>query len=80
MPEASVIITTHNRPQRLVRAIESARAASRRDTEVLVVDDASTDETAEVCRGISDIKYVRVDRNQGVAGARNLGILASSGE
>ncbi len=79
MPTASIIITTHNRPHLLPRAIESARAAGR-DVEVVVVDDASTDETASVCRHISDIRYVRVERNQRVAGARNLGVLNSTGD
>ncbi len=45
-----------------------------------MVDDASTDETADVCRSIEGIKYIRLDLNQGVAGARNLGILASSAD
>lgn len=80
MPEISVIITTHNRPQSLLRAVESARAASRKEVEVVVVDDASTDETASVCRHLRGIKYVRAERNQGVAGARNLGLLSSGGE
>jgi glycosyltransferase involved in cell wall biosynthesis len=80
MPEISLIITTHNRPQMLARAIESARKATRSAVEVVVVDDASTDETAQLCRSIPDITYVRAERNQRVAGARNLGILASRGE
>ena len=79
MPRASVIITTNNRPALLSRAIESARAAGR-EIEIVVVDDASSDETADTCRRIPGIKYVRVDRNQGVAGARNIGLVASSGE
>jgi glycosyltransferase involved in cell wall biosynthesis len=78
-PRASVIITTHNRPGLLPRAIESARTSGT-DVEIVVVDDASSDVTAEVCRAIPGIKYVRVERNQGVAGARNLGMVASSGE
>lgn len=45
-----------------------------------MVDDASSDDTASVCRAIEGIKYVRLDLNQGVAGARNVGILASSAE
>jgi glycosyltransferase involved in cell wall biosynthesis len=78
-PKASIIITTHNRPHLLPRAVESARAAGR-DVEIVVVDDASSDETAEVCKNLSGINYVRVDRNQRVAGARNIGLVASHGE
>ncbi|MDQ5836983.1 MAG: glycosyltransferase, partial [Acidobacteriota bacterium] len=79
MPSVSVIIPTHNRPRLLPRAVESAHAAGE-DVEVVIVDDASTDETAEVCRGLAGVKYIRLERNQGVAGARNVGLLASGGE
>jgi glycosyltransferase involved in cell wall biosynthesis len=79
MPKASIVITTHNRPQLLPRAINSARSSGG-EVEVVVVDDASSDETAGICRSLSGINYVRVDRNRGVAGARNLGLLASRGE
>ena len=79
MPKASIIITTHNRPHLLPRAINSARASGS-DLEVVVVDDASSDETARVCQFISGINYVRVERNQGVAGARNVGLVASRGQ
>lgn len=79
-PQASIIITTHNRPHLLPRAIESARVAGS-NLEIVVVDDASADNTAEVCQSFDgNVKYVRVDRNQGVAGARNIGLLASQGE
>lgn len=80
MPEISVIITTHNRPDALRRAIASARAASTREIEVVVVDDASREEVARICRSLPGINYVRAESNQGVAGARNLGILASQGD
>ena len=79
MPTASIIIPTHSRPHLLAQAVESARQSGT-DVEIIVVDDASTDETASVCRGLAGIKYVRLDRNQGVAGARNVGILASTGK
>src|SRR5712691_725321 len=79
MLKVSVIISTHNRPHLLPKAINSAKDAAR-NVEIIVVDDASCDETATVCQSISGIKYVRVDRNQGVAGARNIGLIASSGE
>ncbi|HEV7698812.1 MAG TPA: glycosyltransferase family 2 protein [Pyrinomonadaceae bacterium] len=79
MADVSIIIPTHNRPHLLPNAVESARAAGR-NTEIIVVDDASTDETASVCRELKGIKYIRLERNQGVAGARNIGILASSSD
>ncbi|MGZ5435060.1 MAG: glycosyltransferase family 2 protein [Pyrinomonadaceae bacterium] len=69
IPRASIIITTHSRPRLLLRAIKSARESGA-DVEVIVVDDASSDQTATLCRSLADeITYVRVDRNQGVAGA-----------
>src|SRR6185369_5578398 len=79
MASISIIITTHQRPDRLPAAIASAQSAGQ-DVEVIVVDDASTDETADLCASIKGIRYVRVERNQGVAGARNVGLVASRGE
>lgn len=78
-PKVSIIITTHSRPRLLPRAVESARRAGR-DAEIVVVDDASTDETREVCQTLQGIRYVRVEQNRGVAGARNVGVEASAGE
>jgi glycosyltransferase involved in cell wall biosynthesis len=77
MPKVSIIIATHSRPNLLPRAVKSAFEAGS-DVEVIVVDDASTDETAEVCQKLKDIKYIRVERNQRTAGARNIGILNST--
>jgi glycosyltransferase involved in cell wall biosynthesis len=79
MPKVSVIIPTHNRPHLLPRAVESARAAGR-DVEIIVVDDASTAETARACGKLAGVRYVRVERNQSVGPARNLGILASTAD
>jgi glycosyltransferase involved in cell wall biosynthesis len=78
-PKASIIITTYNRPHLLPRAVESARAAGS-DVEIVVVDDASSDRTAEVCKGLSGINYIRVEHNHGAAAARHIGLVASSGE
>jgi glycosyl transferase family 2 len=79
MSLTSIIIPTHNRPHLLTRAVASAHAAGT-DIEIIVVDDASSDETASVCKTLHPIRYVRVERNQCVAGARNVGLLASGGE
>ncbi|MGI8655024.1 MAG: glycosyltransferase family 2 protein [Pyrinomonadaceae bacterium] len=79
MPKVSIIIATYNRPHLLLRAIESAQTAGT-NVEIIVVDDASTKETADVCRRLSGIRYLRLERNQNLGGARNVGILASEGE
>jgi glycosyltransferase involved in cell wall biosynthesis len=77
--KVSIIIPTHNRAQSLPGAIESAKTASD-DAEIIVVDDASTDETPEICRGIPGIRYLRLEQNVRQAGARNAGIGLANGE
>ena len=79
MPSVSVIIPTHDRPHLLPRAVKSALTAGT-EVEVVVVDDGSIDETATVCKSLTGIKYIRLEENQGVAGARNVGISSSSAE
>ncbi|HEV2827187.1 MAG TPA: glycosyltransferase family 2 protein, partial [Pyrinomonadaceae bacterium] len=79
MPLTSVIIATRNRPEFVSRAVSSARSAAT-ELEIIVVDDASCEETARVCQSLTDIKYIRVERQQGLGGARNVGIISSRGK
>lgn len=78
-PQVSVIIATRNRPHLLPRAVRSALAAGA-GVEVIVVDDASGEETARVCRGLAGVRYLRLERNQKLGGARNVGLAASRAE
>ena len=51
--------------------------------EIIVVDDASEDQTQEVCERWADIRcvrYIRARRRLGIGGARNVGVVASSSE
>ena len=50
MHEASVIISTYNRPAYRARCLEGLRHQSASDCEILVADDGSGTETAEVVR------------------------------
>jgi len=78
MPKVSVIIPTRNRCRLLRRAIESAQLAGT-DVEIVVVDVASEDETADVCTGLASrgvIHYVRMSRPLPPAPARNAGLLS----
>lgn len=83
LPLVSIVIPTHNRAELLHEAIESAldqhAAGELFNTEIVVVDDASTDETAEVVASYPGLRYVRLDANRGVSAARNAGIRASTG-
>jgi glycosyltransferase involved in cell wall biosynthesis len=79
MPTVSIIIPSYNRAALLAETVESARRAGS-DLEVIIVDDASTDNTPEVCAKFADVRYLRLSRNRGLAEARNIGVLASSAE
>ncbi|MHC4952028.1 MAG: glycosyltransferase family 2 protein, partial [Planctomycetota bacterium] len=75
MPLVSVIIPTYNRQVHVIEAIDSVLSQTLADFEVLVIDDGSTDGTAEAVRAIDDprIRYFYKD-NGGVSSARNMGI------
>jgi GT2 family glycosyltransferase len=83
-PLVSVIIPTHNRASLLARAVASVNAQERIgelfDVEIIVVDDHSTDDTAEVAPRLPRVRYLRTPINRGVCAARNIGISAASGE
>ena len=82
MASVSVIIPTHNRATFLRAAVRSVLNQTFQDFEIIIVDDASRDNTDEVVRGFCDnrIKHVRRDTSGGDAVARNLGIISSEGE
>lgn len=74
----SVIITCYNHGQYLARAIESVLKQNYQNFEIIVVDDGSTDNTAQISENYTDVKYV-YQSNQGLSAARNTGIDHSSG-
>jgi glycosyltransferase involved in cell wall biosynthesis len=78
----SVVIPTYNRASLLGRAIKSVLEQTYQDFEIIVVDDASTDNTEEVVRNLRDrrIRYLRHEKNRGGSAARNTGIRAAWGQ
>ncbi len=87
MPSSiSVIISTYNRAPILERVLGSLTRQSLTPDrfEVVVVDDASTDDTARICdrmrSGLPNLQYVRMDVNVGQSIGRNRGIDKSSGD
>jgi len=76
MSQVSVIIATRNRSSMLRRAVESVRHTNC-SAEILIVDDASEDQTQQVCTNFSDVHYIRLKRGLGLGAARNIGLIAS---
>lgn len=79
----SVVIPTRNRADRLKEAVGSALSQTRRDLEVIVVDDASEDQThrviAELRAADPRVRSITCPSAVGAPAARNLGIKAARG-
>jgi len=78
----SVIIPTYNRGPALAETLRSALAQSSPPLEIIVVDDASSDDTAQAATGVHDprIRLIRHEHNRGVSAALNTGIAAAQGD
>jgi glycosyltransferase involved in cell wall biosynthesis len=81
-PTFSVIIATCNRAHLVGRAIRSVLAQTYQAFEIIVVDDASTDETQSAVEAFHDprISYLKRETNGGVAAATNDGIRKAKGK
>ena len=78
----SVIIPTYNRASLLPRALDSVLRQTWEDLEVIVVDDASRDDTPQVMAACTDprVRYIRLEKNSGACVARNTGVAQARGE
>ena len=77
----SIVITNYNYGRFLREAIESALDQSYTNVEVIVVDDASTDGSAEIIASYGDrVIPVLKDQNEGMAAAFNAGFARASGD
>jgi glycosyltransferase involved in cell wall biosynthesis len=82
LPDVDVIIPTYNRAYLLSVAIKSVLKQTFTNFDLIIVDDASTDETLQVVQRFNDkrIKYIRHNHNKGGSAARNTGLDASRSE
>lgn len=80
----SIIVATYNRPQLLVRTLNSILSQSYKDFEVIVANDGGVDvqEIIDKANALCDnkIKYINSKENLGPSAARNLALGAVSGE
>ncbi|MFL6752248.1 MAG: glycosyltransferase family 2 protein [Sphingomicrobium sp.] len=81
-PRVSVVIPVHNRERMIGDAVRSVLAQTMTDFELIVVDDGSTDRTAQVVEAFGDprVHLIRHEHNRGTPAARNSGLEAATGE
>ena len=82
VPRVSVVMAVYNAAKYLRESVESILAQTFRDLELIIVDDASTDASAEILDAFDDcrIRIITHATNQGPAVSRNDGIFAARGE
>lgn len=79
-PLVSIIIPTYNRANLLPNAIESVLGQGYPNTEIIIVDDGSTDDTQNVLEQFAGRINVVIQENKGASAARNHGIRLSKGD
>lgn len=84
MPNVSVVIPTYNRSKQIEHAVRSVLAQTHSNLEVIVVDDGSTDGTAQIIKECARkdprIRLIEHGQRKGAQAARNTGILAARGK
>jgi len=79
-PKISVVIPTYNNAALLHETLDGVRRQTWKNFEIIVVDDGSTDDTAEVVRKYDPSICYAFETNQGPAAARNRGVALAQGE
>ena len=83
-PLVSVVIATHNRQDLLPEAVKSIQHQTCTDVEIIIVDDASQDNTPAVIARLAEsdprIRALRSEKNVGPSKARNMGVAISIGQ
>ncbi|XVX20529.1 glycosyltransferase family 2 protein [Actinomycetota bacterium] len=78
----SYVMAAFNTAETIAPAVQSALDQTDAAVEVVVVDDASSDDTVEAVQSLGDprVRLVRLEQNQGPAEARNAGLEAATGD
>lgn len=82
MIKVSVIVPIYNAEQYLEKCLDSIVSQTLKEIEIILIDDGSTDNSAEICKKyLSDSRVTYYHKkNEGLAAARDDGMLSASGE
>jgi N-acetylglucosaminyl-diphospho-decaprenol L-rhamnosyltransferase len=78
-PDLSIVIVSYQVRALLAQCLESLTACATLDLQIIVVDNASTDGSADVARGRSDVQVIANAENAGFARANNQGLALATG-
>ena len=78
-PLISIITPTFNHEKFIAQCIESVLKQTYKHWEMIIIDDGSIDNTADIARSYQNLRYM-YQTNQGLGAARNAGIVAAQGE
>ena len=87
-PLVSIIVITYNSSKYVLETLESAKAQTYQNIELIVSDDCSTDNTVEICHNWIEqnkerfvrTELITVEKNTGIAPNCNRGVKAAKGE
>jgi GT2 family glycosyltransferase len=79
-PKVSVVVASYNAERTLNACLESLARLNYPDFEIILVDDGSTDSTAQISAKYPGVRYLAHAKNLGLSAARNTGIAAAAGE
>jgi len=80
LPFVSIIVPAYNEAMHLRECLPSLLNQDYPNYEVVLVDNASTDETREICTSLPAIRYIYYDKTKSSYGARNAGVRSSNAE
>jgi GT2 family glycosyltransferase len=78
--QLSIVIPSHNESAHLPCTLDTLLSTSPPGSEIIVVDDASTDDTSLIARRFPDVHFIRNETRRGAATARNIGAAQAHGE
>jgi glycosyltransferase involved in cell wall biosynthesis len=80
IPKVSVVVACYNGERTLRACLDSLQRLDYPDYELILVDDGSTDATAQIASNRPNLRYIRHPQNLGLSVARNTGTAAAKGE